>query len=255
MLVAERRQIILEKLQEDKRVLVNELSTLFGVSTETIRRDLEQLCNEGLAIKSYGGATINESGTDLPFNLRKLHMPAQKKKISEMLLSLVGEGESVMLDASTTAVFAARALKKRNNLTVVTNSIEVMLELADKPEWMVIATGGKLLGNSLALGGQRAVAGISSVNVDKLIFSCKGLDKNGIYDSSDEFSQIKRAMLSAAGMKILAADQSKFGRTAFSKIADFGEVDLVMTDSDPGGDWVECISRAGTRIVWDDAPA
>jgi len=249
MLAAERRQLILEQLQIEKTVVVSQLSGLFRVSQETIRRDLDYLCRAGLATKSYGGATITEQ--DLPFKLRKMQNPSQKQKIAELIGLLINDNESVMLDASTTAVFAANALRKKNNLTIITNSIEVMLELADKPDFKVIASGGNLMGDYLAFTGQRAVSEISSFIADKLIFSCKGLAaEQGIFESNDDFSQIKQAMLRAAKVKILAADLSKFNRTAFSKIAEIAEIDIVVTDSAPGENWLNHLRKLNVECIY-----
>ncbi|MCL2421220.1 MAG: DeoR/GlpR family DNA-binding transcription regulator [Defluviitaleaceae bacterium] len=251
MLAAERRQIILEQLQAEKSVVVNQLSGFFSVSDETIRRDIDVLCKEGLAIKGYGGAILNENGPDLPFSVRKTHNATAKKKIADIIEGLVHDGESIILDASTTAVFVAKALKKKNRLTVVTNSIEVMIELADKPDWTVIATGGRLMGDYLALTGQRAIEEISSFYVDKLIFSCKGLDvRKGMFESNDEFAQIKRAMLKAARVKVLAVDESKFGRTAFARIAGVKDVDVVVADTCPEVEWVDALNGQGVDCLY-----
>ena len=105
MLALERRNLILEKLQAEKRVVVSELSQLYDVSEETIRRDLDKLEKEGLAIKSYGGAVINEDvSIDLPFNVRKNQNVTGKQKMAELAASLVKDGDHIFLDASTTAV-------------------------------------------------------------------------------------------------------------------------------------------------------
>ena len=130
MLALERRNLILEKLQAEKKVVVSELSQLYEVSEETIRRDLDKLEKEGLAIKSYGGAVINEDvSIDLPFNIRKNQNVSGKQKMAEIAASLVQEGDHIFLDASTTAVFVAKALKEKERLTVITNSMEILLEL------------------------------------------------------------------------------------------------------------------------------
>ena len=143
MLALERRNLILEKLQAEKRVVVSELSQLYDVSEETIRRDLDKLEKEGLAIKSYGGAVINEDvSIDLPFNVRKNQNVTGKQKMAELAASLVKDGDHIFLDASTTAVFVAKALKEKERLTVITNSMEILLELADVSGWNIISTGG-----------------------------------------------------------------------------------------------------------------
>jgi DeoR/GlpR family transcriptional regulator of sugar metabolism len=248
MLAAQRRSLILNQLKTEGKVVVSQLCGLYNVSDETIRRDLDRLCRDGLAVKSYGGATLNEP--DLPFNIRKKHNTAEKRKIAELIEALVNDGERIILDASTTAVFAAKMLKNKKDMTVITNSIEVMLELSDRPDIHVISTGGQLHGESLSLTGQQAVSGLSYFYADKLIFSCKGLDiSRGIFDSNDDFAQVKRAMLKTAKVKILAVDLSKFDRPAFSKIAGTGEVDIVVSDGRPGDMWVEHFFSQNVQLL------
>ena len=250
MLSTERRKLILEKLQAEKKVIVNELSMLYNVSDETIRRDLERLCQEGLAIKGYGGAVLNEDGPDLPFNVRKIHNPDEKRKIATLVEPLIQDGNSMFLDASTTAVFVAKALKSKKRLKIITNSIEVMLELSDMPDWTVVSTGGYLTGDYLAFSGQRAVTDISTFFADKLIFSCKGLDlHHGILESNDAFAQVKLEMIKSAKTKILVADASKFDKTAFCKIASLTDIDMIVTNTPPSKEWQQAFKEAGVTVI------
>jgi len=251
MLAVERRKIILGMLQTEKKVIVSRLSGFFDVSDETIRRDLDQLCQDGLAVKCYGGATLNEDGPDLPFNVRKLHKPAEKMKIAEIITDLVSDGESIILDASTTAVFVAKLLKKKKRLTIVTNSVEVMIELSDMPDFNIICTGGKLKGNFLAFTGQRVISTLESFNADKLIFSCKALNTTGgIFDSDDDFAEVKRGMLKSSKTKILAVDHGKFDKTAFSKVADITEIDKVITDTRPSKKWLTFFKQNDVECLY-----
>ena len=122
--------------------MVSELSQLYNVSEETIRRDLDKLDKDGLAIKSYGGAIINENTSiDLPFNVRKNRNVSGKQKIAEIIAGLIKDGDHIMLDASTTAVFIAKAIKNKQRLTVITNSIEIIIELSDVSDWNIISSG------------------------------------------------------------------------------------------------------------------
>lgn len=252
MLALERRNLILEKLQEEKRVVVNELSQLYNVSEETIRRDLEKLEKDGLATKSYGGAVINESTSiDMPFNIRKKRNVTGKQKIAELLVDLIQDREYITLDASTTAVFVAKAIKNKECLTVITNSIEILIELSDVSDWNIISTGGNLKEGYLALVGSRANETFEYLNVDKAIISCKGIDmQKGITDGMEEFTQVKKMMLSAAKEKILLADSTKFGRIAFSKICSINEIDIVITDIKPDDEWLEFFAVSGVRCVY-----
>ena len=193
MLALERRNLILEKLQTERRVVVSELSQLYEVSEETIRRDLDKLEKEGLATKSYGGAVINENvSIDLPFNIRKNQNVGGKQKMAEIVAEMVQDGDHIFLDASTTAVFIAKALKDKERLTVITNSMEILIELSDVSGWNIISTGGVMKEGYLAFLGSRTEEVIRSYYVDKVFFSCKALDQEwGIMESQEAFEKIR----------------------------------------------------------------
>ncbi len=252
MLAVERRNLILEKLQDEKKVVVSELSALFDVSEETIRRDLDKLDKEGLATKSYGGAVLNENTSlDMPFNVRKKRNMQGKQLIAELVSGLIQEGEHIIVDPSTTAVAIAKALKSRKRLTVITNSIEVLVELSDVSGWDIISTGGTMRENYLALVGPKATDVISSFHVDRAVISCKGLDMvHGITDSNEMFSQVKQTMLKSAKQRILAVDHTKFGNIAFSRIGELSAIDMVVTDVRPSEEWMEYFEEKGIECLY-----
>jgi len=252
MLAIERRNEILMKLQAERRVVVSELSQLYDVSEETIRRDLEKLVNEGVAIKSYGGAVINENANlEVPFNIRKNYNVIGKQKIAEQIAAMVKDGESLMLDASSTAVYIAKALKEKKNLTVITNSIEIIVELMDMPEWEVLSTGGLSREGSFALVGPQTDKMLKSYHVDKAVISCKGFDlESGITDSDELHANNKITMLGAAGKKILAVDKSKFDKTAFTAIGALDDITTVVTDEEPDRRWLQAFEEAGIECVY-----
>lgn len=239
MLAIERRNQILAILQKESRVVVGDLSRLFHVTEETIRRDLEKLEKEGFAKKAYGGAIINESfNIDIPYNVRKKANVQNKQVIAELIGELVQDGDHVMLDASSTAVYIAKHLKNKKNLTVITNSIEILLELSDVAGWKVLSTGGVMKEGSLSLVGYQAEKMISSFHVDKTIVSCKGIDAdNGITDSNEMEAHIKKLMLDAANKRILAVDNSKFDKISFTKIDELNGVNIIVTDMEPDQRW------------------
>lgn len=252
MLAIERRNEILMKLQAERRVVVSELSQLYDVSEETIRRDLEKLVNEGVAIKSYGGAVINENANlEVPFNIRKNYNVIGKQKIAEQIAAMVKDGESLMLDASSTAVYIAKALKEKKNLTMITNSIEIIVELMDMPEWKVLSTGGLSREGSFALVGPQTDKMLKSYHVDKAVISCKGFDlESGITDSDELHANNKITMLGAAGKKILAVDKSKFDKTAFTAIGALDDITTVVTDEEPDRRWLQAFEEAGIECVY-----
>lgn len=254
MLAAERKNLILEKLQDEKRVVVSELSELFEVSEETIRRDLDKLEKMGLATKTYGGAVLVEnSNAEMPFQVRRKKNLQGKRAIAEIIAGLVADGDHIIMDPSTTAVAIVKALSGKKRLTIVTNSIELLVELGDASGWDVISTGGTLKENYLALVGPQAVDCINSFNADKLIMSCKGIDmEKGITDANELFSQVKKAMLRSAKQIILAADHTKFEKIAFSKICEVADIDMVVTDVRPSDAWMEYFKDKGIDCLYGE---
>lgn len=252
MLAVERRKRILEKVYEEKKVIVSGLSREFNVSEETIRRDLEKLAEEGHIIKSYGGAVINERGNiDLPFNVRWKSSALGKQKIAELIREEIQDGEHIFLDASTTAVFIAKNIKCKKHMTIITNSIENLLELSDVSGWDIISTGGLLKAGSMALIGKKAADGIECYNADKLFFSCKGLDlEKGVLEGNDEMAGIKQSMINSAARVYLAADSSKFDKVAFSRICPLSRLDAIVTDQRPEERWMQALEEYGIQCIY-----
>ena len=254
MLAIERRNAILEKLQAERRVVVSELSQIYKVSEETIRRDLEKLENEGFAIKSYGGAVINENANvDLPFNIRKKRNVISKQKIAEVISSRIKDGTSIMLDASSTAVYIAKALKERKNLTLITNSIEILIEMFDTPNVNVLSTGGAMREGSFALVGPQTDKMLNSYHVDMAIVSAKGFDlETGLTDTEELHANNKKTMLHAGREKVLAVDSSKFGKTAFTEIGTLEDISMVVTDAKPDEVWLQAFKEYGIECIYPE---
>jgi len=238
MLAIERRNHILSTLETDKRVLVTNLAKKYAVTEETIRRDLEKLEKEGLLKKTYGGAVqVDNTSADTPYLLRAETNKAQKLIIAEKLQGLIHPKENIMLDASSTCVHIARKLKKLDKLTIITNSVEILVECSNTENICTISTGGNLRGSSLSLVGHGAARIISQLTADRAIISCKGLDfDKGIMESNLEEAEIKKAMADNARQLILVVDSSKFNRISFAKMFELYRVNLVVSDSIPP-DW------------------
>lgn len=252
MLAAERRNTILEKIQEEKKVIVSELSRAYEVSEETIRRDLDRLEDEGYIVKSYGGAVLNESNvTELPHNVRRGVNTAAKQRIAELVSNEIEENDHIFLDASTTSVFIAKNIKQKEHLTVITNSIENLLELSMVTGWDIISTGGQLRPGTMSLTGWKTAETLSAYHVDKVFMSCKGLSTDrGITDGNDETAGIKQAMIASADRVYLAADLSKFGKTAFSQICGFNKIDTVITDGEPDAVWKDYFAANDVGLIY-----
>lgn len=254
MLAIERRNAILAKLSLEGKVVVSDLAKEFDVTEETIRRDLEKLDKDGLARKTYGGAVKNENfNIDLPFHVRKQTNVESKRVIAAKISEMIHDGDYIMLDSSTTALYVIKNILDRKKITLITNSIEILIELCNKPDWNIISTGGVLKEGGLSLVGYQAERMVAGFHVDIAICSCKGLDADmGITDSNERDSEIKKSFFKAANCKVLAIDSSKFDKTSFVKVCDVSEVDAVVTDSDPGEGWRERLKNSGVKLVLAD---
>ncbi len=251
MLAIERRNAILAKLSVEGKVIVADLSRDFGVTEETIRRDLEKLDNEGLAKKTYGGAVANQTvNVDLPYSVRKRSNVERKQRIAEKIGEMIHDGDYIMLDASSTAIFVIKYIKQLKNITLITNSVEIMLELADKEGWNILSTGGSLKEGALSLVGASAEKMIRGFHVNLAVCSSKGIDISmGITDSNEKDSQIKQAIFAAADRRILAIDGTKFDKISFVKVCDIRDVDTVVTDEPPSERWIEYFRDNGVELV------
>ncbi|MCP8967733.1 DeoR/GlpR family DNA-binding transcription regulator [Ectobacillus ponti] len=231
MLMAERHQKIIELVNRQMSVRVSELSRLFSVTEETIRRDLEKLEKDGRLQRSHGGAvSLQQESREVEFSQREITSVHEKKAIAYQAVSLIEPGDRIILDASSTAWYVAKAIPDMP-LTVITNSIQVAIELSKKEHVQVISLGGNLLPASLSYAGPLAERSLKHYHVNKLFLSCQGVHlESGLSDSHELQALLKRRMMEAADMTILMADSSKFGVRTFAHIAPIHKVQRIITD-------------------------
>lgn len=235
MLAIERKNEILNKLRVEQRVLVNELALHYGVTEETIRRDLDKLEKEGYATKTYGGAIWgNNTKLDLSYTIRNKTNVEAKTAIARLISDMVCNGDHLMLDDSSTALYVAKHLKDKKSLTVITYSAEIVAELSGVEGFTILCTGGQLRPGSLAFDGHQVPQVLSRYHVDKAIVSCKGIDAEfGVTDSAEAHALAKQAMIRAAKQAILAVDSSKFDKVAFVQTAPLDRFQTIVTNRRP----------------------
>ena len=252
MLPIERRGEILQRLMIDGKVVVSELATKYDVTEETIRRDLEKLESDGYAKKTYGGAIRNDSLTvELPYTVRKQTNVSGKKYIAELIADLIEDGDSLLLDSSTTATFTVKSMFGKENLTIVTNSVEILLEMPTGKDWNVISTGGLYKSDSKSFYGYAAEDMVRKYCTDYAVISCKGVDiGKGISDTREIFAELKKQYLRAAKKVILAVDHTKFDRVSFVRLGDFDDVDIVVTDIEPSEKWKSFFEEKGIKLYY-----
>ena len=159
-----------------------------------------------------------------------------------------------MIDDSSTALYAAKKLREKKNLTIITNSVELVVELATVEGWTILLTGGRLKAESLALVGGQCEKYLGSYHVDKVLFSCKGIDREaGITDSNEFHAQAKQAMIRAAKTRILVVDSSKFDKISFVDIAAFDGIDTVVTNAKPDAQWLSFLAEHKVDCLYPGA--
>ncbi|MED1437020.1 DeoR/GlpR family DNA-binding transcription regulator [Aeribacillus composti] len=233
MLVAERHRKIVEIVNKKLSVRVAELSKMFSVTEETIRRDLEKLEKEGRLLRSHGGAVSIEKDQQLELSYleREVTNAKEKKAIAAEAVKLIQPGDQIVLDASSTAWYMAKELPNIP-LTVITNSIKVAIELSVKDQIKVMSTGGMLSSKSLSYIGPLAERSLETYHVNKVFLSCKGVHlEGGLSDSNEWQALIKKKMMEIADKTILLVDSSKFGVRTFALINHLEKVDEIITDS------------------------
>lgn len=251
MLVAERHQNIIELINERKSIRVTELSELFSITEETIRRDLEKLEKQGKLARSHGGAVSVSASDSLEVSYleREITNVKEKAEIAHEAVKQVNEGDKIILDASTTAWYMAKELPDMK-ITVLTNSIKVATELSSKKQITVISTGGILQSKSLSFVGPLAEASLETYHVDKAFISCKGLHlERGISESNELQAHIKNVMINSTDVVYIMIDHSKFGVQAFSKYSDLDLIDYIITDSKVDAQLIQQLTDRSLKLI------
>ena len=252
MLPIERRGEILQKLMIDGKVVVNELAEKYEVTEETIRRDLEKLESDGYAKKTYGGAVRNDNMTsELPYVVRKQTNVSGKKYIAEIIGSLISDGDSLLLDSSSTALFMIKSISTKHHLTLVTNSVEILLDLPQGHDWNIVSTGGMYRSESMSFFGAAAEEVVEKYYADFAVFSCKGFDmEKGMTDGRETFAMLKKAFIRSAKKVVLAVDHTKFNKISFVRLGELDDVDIIVTDVEPDEKWKKLIAEKGIELYY-----
>jgi DeoR/GlpR family transcriptional regulator of sugar metabolism len=232
----ERQLAIARYVEEHGRARVTELAERFGVSNVTIRKDLDALADRGRVMRTHGGAlAARVRRQDLTYEVRDQMQREEKAAIGALAADLVSDGESIIVDASTTGLYLARELMHRGagqSITLVTNSIRIASELAVRPDISVLLMGGRVRGRSMSLVGQLGDAVLGRVNVQKAFLGAAGFTlEEGLTETTEEEALIKRAMVAAAREVYAIVDSSKWGRVASATFCRLEAIHGVVTDA------------------------
>lgn len=252
MAAKDRLQTIKQMVTNEKKVTVTHLSSLFQVTEETIRRDLEKLEAEGIITRTYGGAVLNSAtlADNVHFYKRAKSFYEEKKTIALNALPFINNKTTLAADSSTTAMELLKLLKERKDLTLLTNSTEAFRELAQS-DLNIVSTGGEFNKNTLSFQGRITKEIIGKYHVDIMVMSCKGLDiDSGALDSNEAEADIKKVMIRQATEVALLVDHSKFDRKAFVQLVDFSHINYIITDKKPGEQWINFCKQNNIQLVY-----
>jgi DeoR/GlpR family transcriptional regulator of sugar metabolism len=235
MLTEERRQVILERLRTDGKVVAAELSSSLAVSPDTVRRDLQELADAGLLRRVHGGALPPVVGA-VSYAARREQAPEAKAAIARATARLLRDGQVILLDAGTTTLEVARHLPPELRATVITNSPPIAVALADHPTVEVAVLGGTLEKDAQALVGAVTIEALRSFRADVLVLGvCSLHPEVGITVLELEESYVKRAMIANAAEVVAVSSADKLGSAAPYVVAPLGELTRLVTEG-PGDD-------------------
>ncbi len=253
MLPEERRHNILRMLRNNSRgsESVAEIADAFGVSRMTVRRDLNWLQSRALVRRVHGGAMVSPLLDDeKPFNERSVELTREKQEIGKAAARLVRQGERIILDAGTTTREVARNFAEIHDLTVITNALPIVQDLARFPRITTIILGGLLKHKELCAVGPMVTRELARLSVDKVFLSTAGFDiERGLTDPDLHEAEVKEAMIHAAGQVILVADSSKWHQVSLARIADLDAIDILVSDDNLSRDAIVALEAEGVRVV------
>jgi DeoR family fructose operon transcriptional repressor len=259
-LPAGRKAELVAYVSEAEQATVAQIAERFGVSTDTVRRDLQQLHDEGLVIRTHGGAVSVDAvaATEMKLDVRlQLHIDA-KERIGALAATLVSDNSVIMLNAGTTPLAVVRHLTKRRGLTIATNNLRIPSEISSK-----IVRDFYLFGGAVRLVGQATVGPVSfqlsggrdmQLRCDLAMISVGSVSEGAGYSTSNLSEAVMMGeMMDRASQVVVLADSSKFGDPLFAQVADLSRADYLVTEAEPPRELAEALRRAGVKVLVADS--
>jgi len=255
-LPAGRKAELAAYVEQAGEVTVGDLAEHFGVSIDTIRRDLDQLDREGVVIRTHGGA-VSAADTQLKdraLDVRLRMQTEEKDKIARLAAGLIDDGAVIMLNAGTTTLALARALRNHHDLTIATNNLRIPAEIAPSAFRDLYVFGGAVRAITQATTGPvafRMTAGGPEVDIrcDLALIAVGAVDQNGYSTSNLGDAAMMGEMIQRAERTAVLADSSKFDRRLFAQVTPLDRTDFLVTDTPPTGDLAAALAQAGVEVV------
>ena len=254
-----RAKEILRLLLSHGKASVDELTSALGTSPASIRRDLVRLESHGLVTRTHGGAMLAGNGNavyepfrfDASFQVREDRFASEKQRIARAAAALIQENETIGFAAGTTTTLVARQLLHRKNIQIVTNAVNIGMELSSSARLQTMITGGNLRwAGAFSLVGPAAIEALSVVVMDRLFVSATGVDaEHGATLIQPDEAAVFRAMVRQARQIIVVADSSKVGRVSPAVVCPSSDIDLLITDNGISEEAASAFAEAGVKIM------
>ena len=247
----ERRMDIVNVVNIEGKARVDDLAEKFNVSSVTIRSDLSFLEKNGYVVRSHGAAIPN-SGViaELTISEKRRHNAGVKSLLGQAAAKLIHNGDTVILDSGTTTREIAASLKSMENVVVMTNGLDVAMELASAPGVEVLMSGGVLRKEALSFSGSLAEAGLKNFRFDKVFLGVDGFDlRAGITTHSEQEASLNRLMCEISEQVIAVADSTKFGKRSCHMIREFGNIDILVTDAGIPEDYLAGLREMKVEVI------
>lgn len=251
MYAEERRQAMADLARREGRLDVASLAKRFGVTAETVRRDLTDLEHRGVLRRVHGGAIpVERFRAEPAVSEKATRMADEKQRIAKRALDLVPTGGTILLDAGTTTLALARELPLELNATVVTNDLSIALELASRANVNVLLLGGRLRKNVLASVDDWALRTLQNLSVDVTFIATNGVSvSRGLSTPDVAEAAVKRAMVAAGRQVVLLADHTKVSDEHLVRFADPTDVDVFVTDAGLSDDEADRFRETGMEVI------
>jgi DeoR/GlpR family transcriptional regulator of sugar metabolism len=253
MVQEERLKEILNYLNRNEKMNVEDICQIFNVSRDTARRDIVKLEEQGLIVRTRGGAMLPMFTKQLiNYEQRLKSESVSKQAIGRAAASLIKSKDYLLLDSSTTIQHAASYITA-TDLVVVTNSIDIASLLTRDEDNRIYMLGGLLHPKYRYMYGPRAIAQLAEYSADKLFLGSSGIGVEGIYSFTEEYGFLMREMLRRTDKKILLADETKFGKKTFHLAAGWDDIDLLITNKQPDESLLEVLEKCNVELMVVDA--
>jgi DeoR family myo-inositol catabolism operon transcriptional repressor len=247
----ERIKKIEHYLIEHESVSLDNLCTIFGVSKNTIRRDIAELEARGIIKKVYGGVTLNIMEETVPFQQRQVQHINAKSMIGKLASSLIQNGDIVFVDSGSTTIHLIPNIKHVENVTIITNSLNVIVEAAAYPNINVISTGGILQRKTNSFAGIATVNFLKSLNISKAFMATTAVSiEKGVTNTTYLEAEIKKAVVAISDQIVIMADHTKLDQSAFMRYCSLDEIDYFVTDNCPEGKYLEFFDRNNIKLMY-----